>query len=164
MNNDDDICFLSVLYPGNIPEYDALTNRHRAQNNMAIPQDPRVAYLGEIPRNKLLAYQKDADLLINPRINAGIFTRYSFPSKNMEYMSSGTPMVGYKLEGIPEEYDNYINYFAEPTAESIASCIVKLYHNYDAAKARAASAQEYVRNTKNKHIWGQKILQFMEQF
>lgn len=126
-------------------------------------KDSRVTYLGEIPREQLLAYQKGADLLVNPRINTGIFTRYSFPSKNMEYMSSGTPMVGHKLEGIPDEYDDYINYFAEPNAESLASCMVNLYNNYEAASVKAAEAQEYVSKTKNKNVWGQKILQFVEQ-
>ena len=78
-------------------------------------------------------------------------------------MSSGTPMVGHKLEGIPDEYDDYINYFAEPNAESLASCMVNLYNNYEAASVKAAEAQEYVSKTKNKNVWGQKILQFVEQ-
>lgn len=81
----------------------------------------------------------------------------------MEYLSSRTPMVGFKLEGILDEYDNYINYFAEPSAESVAACVVNLYHNYETAAMKAAAAQEYVRNTKNKNIWGQKILQFADR-
>lgn len=125
-------------------------------------KDKRVVYMGEIPRNKLLAFQKGADLLINPRVKAGIFTKYSFPSKNMEYLSSGTPMIGFKLEGIPDIYDSYINYFAEESAESLAFAIMNIYNNYEAAMKKAAEAQLFVSQEKNKCSWGHKIIQFAE--
>ena len=33
--------------------------------------------------------------------------KYSFPSKTMEYLASGTPTLMYNLEGLPMEYHNY---------------------------------------------------------
>ena len=33
--------------------------------------------------------------------------KYSFPSKTMEYLASGTPTLLYRLPGIPDEYFNY---------------------------------------------------------
>ena len=36
------------------------------------------------------------------------FTKYSFPSKNMEYMVSGTPILTSKLPGMPKEYYDYV--------------------------------------------------------
>ena len=38
---------------------------------------------------------------VNPRQNNEEFTKYSFPSKTMEYLASGVPVVAYKLDGIP---------------------------------------------------------------
>ena len=32
----------------------------------------------------------------------------NFPSKNMEYMTSGTPMIGFKLPGMPSSFFDYI--------------------------------------------------------
>ena len=125
-------------------------------------EDSRIIYLGEIPRKELLELQKGADLLVNPRVNCGIFTKYSFPSKNMESLSSGTPFLGYKLEGIPDEYDQYINYFSEPTADSLAEAILAICNHYDSAKANALLAQRYVLETKDKYSWGKKIIAFFD--
>ena len=70
--------------------------------------DKRIQYLGVIDRDKVLELQSKASLLINPRIPDGNpFTRYSFPSKTMEYFASGTPTLLYRLEGIPDEYYDY---------------------------------------------------------
>ena len=35
------------------------------------------------------------------------FTAYSFPSKTIEYMSSGTPLLTSHLPGIPQEYFDF---------------------------------------------------------
>ena len=93
---------------------------------MRSEKDTRIIYKGEIPREELLALEKSVDLLVNPRVNSGIFTRYSFPSKNMEYLSSGTPMLGYKLDGIPDEYDRYINYFTEDSPKALSEAIQRI--------------------------------------
>ena len=65
---------------------------------------PSVKYMGTVPNGEVLSAEKKAFLLINPRGPEGEFTKYSFPSKNLEYMASGTPMLAYMLPGIPENY------------------------------------------------------------
>ena len=70
--------------------------------------DNRIQYLGVVDRDDVLNYQSKASLLVNPRIpDENPFTRYSFPSKTMEYFASGTPTLLYQLEGIPQEYYQY---------------------------------------------------------
>jgi len=69
--------------------------------------DSRIKYYGQVPREKVLSLQKQATVLINPRTSEGEFTKYSFPSKIMEYFASGTPTIMHRLPGIPEEYFNY---------------------------------------------------------
>lgn len=70
--------------------------------------DNRVKYLGFVSKNKILAEQKKATLLVNPRSSFKSYTKYSFPSKTMEYMLSGTPTVMFDLEGVPNEYKEYL--------------------------------------------------------
>ncbi|WP_165154726.1 glycosyltransferase [Parabacteroides sp. ZJ-118] len=70
-------------------------------------KDNRIDYRGMILRSDFLLLQKEATLLVNPRKPTEAITRFSFPSKTIEYLSSGTPMLGYKLEGIPCEYYDY---------------------------------------------------------
>ena len=70
-------------------------------------KDKRVCHYGQITRDEVLKLQKRATVLVNPRTSDGAFTKYSFPSKTMEYLASGTPSVIHHLAGIPEEYFEY---------------------------------------------------------
>ncbi len=70
--------------------------------------NPNIKYFGTIANELLINELKNAYLLINPRPISGEYTKYSFPSKNIEYMSSGTPLVTTNLPGIPKEYYPYI--------------------------------------------------------
>lgn len=69
--------------------------------------DGRIIYKGLLPREEILKLQKQSDVLVNPRTPEGEFTKYSFPSKTMEYLASGTPTLLYRLPGIPDEYFDY---------------------------------------------------------
>ncbi len=70
-------------------------------------KDSRIIYKGQLERSEVLKLQRQSNLLINPRTPEGAFTKYSFPSKTMEYLASGIPTLLYKLPGIPEEYYKY---------------------------------------------------------
>lgn len=70
-------------------------------------KDSRICFFGEVINSKIIEEEKKSFLLINPRPAVGEWVKYSFPSKNMEYISSGTPMLAYELPCIPKEYDGY---------------------------------------------------------
>ncbi|MEO5757993.1 MAG: glycosyltransferase [Mesorhizobium sp.] len=69
--------------------------------------DHRIKFLGQLPRDEVLKLQFQASVLVNPRGPGGEFTKYSFPSKTMEYMASGRTVLMHRLPGIPEEYHQY---------------------------------------------------------
>lgn len=71
-------------------------------------QDQKIVLKGLLPNAEVVKRQQQVSILVNPRKGNQEFTKYSFPSKTIEYMSSGTPMAGYRLPGIPEEYFEYI--------------------------------------------------------
>lgn len=84
---------------------DAIDYARNAQS-----MDSRISYLGVLPRKQTIQLQLNATVLVNPRRNNEEFTKYSFPSKLLEYLASGTPVVAYKLDGTPQEYEKYIAY------------------------------------------------------
>lgn len=92
----------------------------------AAEKDSRISFLGQLPRKEVLEWQSKATVLVNPRQNNEKFTKYSFPSKTMEYLSSGIPVVAYKLDGIPDEYDRYIQYVEDDSIESLKKKIVEV--------------------------------------
>jgi len=73
--------------------------------------DSRIQYLGVISNSEAIELQKNASVLVNPRTAEHDFTKFSFPSKLLEYLSSGNPVLTFKLPGIPDEYDEYLQYF-----------------------------------------------------
>lgn len=76
-------------------------------------ESPWLKYLGYVTPPKLYDVFAEATVLVNPRQNNMAYTRYSFPSKTLEYLASGKPIIAYKLDGIPDEYDEYLHYVSE---------------------------------------------------
>lgn len=71
-------------------------------------KDSRILALGQVSPAEAAQWQKKAAVLVNPRGNVGEYTKYSFPSKNVEYLLSGKPVVAYMLDGMPRCYRDFI--------------------------------------------------------
>lgn len=70
----------------------------------------KIHYLGLCNHDEIFTLQKNSFALVNPRKNEGEYTKYSFPSKTIEYLFSGRPTIMYMLDGIPLEYkEHFIN-------------------------------------------------------
>ena len=68
----------------------------------------------------------------------------------------------YKLAGIPNEYDIYLNYIPEYTPESMKDSILNiLYGDYDMYLTKAARGREFVLKTKNSKAQAKRILDFL---
>ena len=109
----DDNYHLDICGSGNAQE---LVKKYVLKNN-------RIHYYGLISREKAVSIQKRATLLVNPRYESD-FTKYSFPSKNAEYIMSGKPVICFKLEGIPDEYDKCFIYFRSKDLGMMAEDLV----------------------------------------
>ncbi len=126
-------------------------------------EDNRIIFMGRVDRKKALALQRQATLLVNPRQNNEEFTKYSFPSKNLEYLSSGVPVVAYKLDGIPQEYDDYIFYPCDDSAEALRDTFGKLLDMTEQQRQTAGSkAQGFVYRNKDKITQSKRIIDFLK--
>lgn len=85
--------------------------------------DKRIFYGGVVSRSAVIKLEHKASLLINPRPIANDFTKYSFPSKTIEYMVTGTPLMTTRLPGIPDVYFDYVYTIDEDSPEGIAKSI-----------------------------------------
>lgn len=72
-------------------------------------QDNRIDYRGQVSPDEAKKIVESASVLVNPRPNNSEYTKYSFPSKNIEYLISGKPVVTYMLDGMPKEYTEFIH-------------------------------------------------------
>ena len=126
-----------------------------------LPIDSRIRYFGTISVSEVHDIQKNVDMLINPRRDDKEYTKYSFPSKTREYLLSGTPILCYKLQGIPDEYDCYLNYIQGYDSKDIAFSIDSLITEYENVKKRAEYGKEFVLKYKSSSSQVKYMLDFI---
>ena len=116
-------------------------------------QDSRIRFFGFLPHEEAVQLQKQATVLVNPRTNQGEYTKYSFPSKTMEYMASGRPVMMFRLDGIPGEYDPFLTYIPEERAASIRDTVESLRKlSPSELDAMGTRGREFVLKNKNRNV------------
>lgn len=136
----------------------------REEIALAAISDPRILFFGQVARELATDLQSKASFLVNPREPTGDFTKYSFPSKVLEYMVSGRPVIMYRLEGIPDEYDNL---FITPTGQGVQElyeCMSRALTLSDETLIEiGSSARKFVLTNKNPEIQARKIINLFEE-
>jgi len=89
--------------------------------------DNRIIYHGRVSNAEATDAIYRSSVLVNPRnANDGEYTEYSFPSKDIEYMSTGVPTLLCKLPGMPPEYLGHFVDIEEGTPAQIANAIIRI--------------------------------------
>lgn len=132
------------------------------QLRILVQKDPRIKFLGKVSHEEAIRIQMNATVLVNPRMNDGEYTKYSFPSKTMEYLTTGNPVIACKLHGIPDEYDPYIIYVDDESVDGLEQKLIEvLSWTTEDRQAFGKKARDFVINTKNETSQAQKILDLL---
>lgn len=124
--------------------------------------DNRIYYLGILEYSNVLELQQKVSLLVNPRHSSDEYTKYSFPSKTMEYLASGTPTLMCKLKCIPREYDSFLYYFNDESVSGMASRIAEILTKPERElKERGFLGRQFVLNNKNPFYQAGRIIDFI---
>lgn len=125
-------------------------------------EDPRIQFFGQIERSKALELQARASFLINPRSGDDEFVHFSFPSKVMEYLSSGRPVIMYSLPGIPKEYDGHYLPIKKPGAAGIAAAMTEaMTMTTEERVALGTAAERFVREAKGPSEQARRIVELL---
>lgn len=125
-------------------------------------QCDRIRYLGQLPNERILELEREATLLINPRKPDNLLTRYSFPSKTFEYLTSGTPAIITRLDGIPDEYYDFCYTCDVSSAETLAHdlrCVLDIPQSERFEKAN--EALRFIAKNKSSESQVERILMFL---
>lgn len=126
-------------------------------------QHENVKYLGVAPNSEIVQAELAATLLVNPRPTNEEYTKYSFPSKNMEYMASGTPMLTTCLPGMPAEYNDYVFLLKNETSEGIAETLKEILSKTpEELHGKGLAAKKFVLREKNNVEQARKLLSFLK--
>lgn len=122
----------------------------------------RIKYFGVCPNNEVVDAELKAMILINPRPTTDEYTRYSFPSKTLEYMVSGTYTMTTKLEGIPSEYFNYCGVIDNYDVEGLRNALtLQLNRGRKDLHSAGIRAKEFALSNKNNVSQAKKVVDFI---
>ncbi len=135
-------------------------NYHNQLEEMTKTVD-NIKYFGVVSNNEIVEKQLESTLLLNPRLTDAEYVKYSFPSKTMECMASGTPLCTTRLPGMPKEYYPFVYFFDDETTEGMLKTfkevLVKPETEYFELGCRA---KNFVLENKNNITQAKKLLDF----
>lgn len=103
-------------------------------------KDSRILPLGQITADAARDWTLKADVLVNPRADNEEYTKYSFPSKDIEYLTTGNPVVAYVLKGMRAYYSEFMYQVKNILKDSIywaLSSKIENNHKYELFKCYA---------------------------
>jgi glycosyltransferase involved in cell wall biosynthesis len=126
-------------------------------------RDPRIIYWGMLPNQELLDLEAQSTVLINPRLSGAEFTKYSFPSKLLEYMITGRPVVSTMLPGIPREYHEYLFILQDETPLGLAKLLQEVCEKPQTELSDIGQrARSFVMREKNYLRQGERMFNFIQ--
>ncbi len=127
------------------------------------PEDSRIIYHGLADNDTVVKEECDSHLLVNPRPTGEEYTKYSFPSKLMEYIATSVPVVTTRLAGIPEEYYDYMFSFDSCDIDNYRKKLEEiLVLSEEKLKAKGQKAQEFVLKHKNNLAQTARIVELIK--
>lgn len=114
------------------------------------------------PNDVIVEKEKEAYILVNPRPTNEEYTKYSFPSKNMEYMVSGTAVLTTSLPGMPEEYKQYVYLIENETTDGVCKAFKKISElSEEDIISKGRLAREFVLFKKNNKMQTNRIIELI---
>ncbi len=125
--------------------------------------NPNIQYYGTCKNEVVIQKEHEVSILVNPRINDD-YTTYSFPSKTMEYMASGTPLLMSSLTGLPQEYKDYLFIFDENKPNDLGNKLREMLDlSNDELELIGSKAKSFIINHKNNQIQAKKIIDWISK-
>ena len=122
-----------------------------------------IKYMGVALNTDLPKLEAEATLLVNPRFSNEEYTKYSFPSKTLEYMSSGTSVLSTRLKGIPEDYKPYLFWLDEESVGGMALTLKKIFSKDDEYLNNFGRKAKNFAKSKSNVLQGKKITTFVKE-
>jgi glycosyltransferase involved in cell wall biosynthesis len=130
----------------------------------AAKADPRVTYAGFLGFDEVLRLYENVDALVSMRLMTKMDTRYFFPSKLMEFLASGVPVITTPHAGVREEFSDAAFILDDDSPEALARMFDTLSATPPAERfARGDRARAILRATRMWPIQARRVAEFVER-
>lgn len=121
-----------------------------------------IHYEGYLSNDKIGKVLQEADFLVNPRISNFFTDVFGFPSKMIEYLLSGTPVITTPFAAMPDAYLDFVYLIEEESAAGIKDAILKAVQDDPEIKTRKAqSAYQYIIDNNDYVCIVREMLEFV---
>lgn len=124
-----------------------------------------IKFLGLLPVNKVMEYESNAIACINPRPFSEDLDRYSIPSKTLEYMSMGRPVISVRNTKLMEKFPDEVIWVQSSEPENLVKGMKKVL---DMTEVERENLGEKIKNRVLKlyslENVGESITSFLKQF
>lgn len=124
-------------------------------------QDPRVVYRGAVSPDEMARVYASCDVLVNPRPPTGALAHQAFPSKLLEYLASGVPVVTTRLPTLPPDYLDHVTLAASSPAGLAAAIDGLVCAGAEVRERLGSDAQEFVLRTRGIERQGERLRSFI---
>lgn len=122
---------------------------------------PRIDFVGSISPYKSLVFANQAFININPRPFAEALDKYSVPSKVIEFVNTGRPLVSCHNSILENIYKDNVCW-ADDSVASLQAAIKSVYDNYADFEKKAQLARELGEKAFGKETFVSKIQTLIE--
>jgi glycosyltransferase involved in cell wall biosynthesis len=124
--------------------------------------DPRIRYVGLLSREQVLNYESHSELNINPRLFSEDIDKYSVPSKVLEYLSSGVPLLSTIHTALHQEFCGEVIWIKDGTSDELRKAMeLFLAFQNGEMKKKALLAKEKVLSKYGLEVQGKLLYEFI---
>jgi glycosyltransferase involved in cell wall biosynthesis len=131
----------------------------------AVEQDDRITYHGLLPHEEVLALYEQADLLVNLRRTNYQTHRYVFPSKVVECLATGRPLLSTCTGHVEKEFRDLVFMLRSETPEGLAEAIKELASMPKSEREEVGKrARDHVRENKTWEGHARRLEKYLNEF
>jgi glycosyltransferase involved in cell wall biosynthesis len=125
--------------------------------------NPQVEYFGLLSSEELLELRQRADVLVNPKLTSTSTSDLAFPSKIVEYLSTGKPVVSTNLPIFDSEFRKHLVIAQSDSPEELIRCLDQvMLWNESQREAWRVETIRFVNEELSPHTQGKRIREFAD--
>ncbi len=122
-----------------------------------------INYLGFLSDIDLKNIYNKINVFVNPRLTTSQICLYSFPSKLVEYMGTGKPVVSTNLPTLDDKFKEHLILMKEDTADELINCLDYVSRwKKDQYNLWRIKTINFIKEELSPKTQGRKIIEFIE--